>query len=107
VNLTKLQNAAEDDPAVWRCYDCGQTKGFIGVQDWETGIIDDVECVSCGSTNTHEDGDGEPRCDCGNYSWYCAKCEKCKCSECWEWFSATVEPDDSICEKCFGDGGAR
>lgn len=85
----------------WRCYDCGSTEGFSLVT-YETayGLEYDGRCDQCRSTNTHEEGNGEPQCDCGNYDWFCSECSHFKCNVCWQWVSADIEPDEYVCKSC-------
>ena len=91
----------EQEPFVWRCYDCGSTEGFYDSRDWETGIVDDIYCDKCHSSNTALDGEGTPSCpEHDNYSWFCYKCNKNMCSQCWEWFAVEEEPEDNMCSKC-------
>jgi hypothetical protein len=99
-----------DDPVVWRCYSCGNTSddkttnGFHQVTyDTACGYEYDTECGECGSLNTFFDGEGEPECEeCSNLGWYCYKCNKSKCGECWTWFVVEKEPKDYVCPDCQG-----
>ena len=62
----------------------------------------EYECVcnTCESELTAMDGEGTPQCDCGTYDWYCYKCNKCMCNECWKWFDVPEEPDEYLCTEC-------
>lgn len=67
--FTFIADEDEYDPE-YECYDCGSctpTAEFHGYRDWESGIVDRVECCKCGSDNTGPDGENPDRFDAEEY----------------------------------------
>jgi hypothetical protein len=107
---TKVFTVVEDDDddgiVLWKCYSCGidSEKGTFRTDKWWTdcGYEYDCICNTCESDNTAMDGEGAPSCDeHDNYDWYCDKCRKTMCAECWKWFDTPDgEPEEYICAGC-------
>jgi hypothetical protein len=101
----KKDEDESDARCIWKCYSCGidsEAGGFSTVKQWtDYGYEYDCVCDTCGSEHTGEDGEGTPECDCGALDWYCDKCRKTMCQECWTWFDTPGgEPEEYLCKKC-------
>jgi hypothetical protein len=106
---TKVFTVKEDEEeykCVWKCYSCGidsESGTFSTHKQWtDYGYEYDCVCNTCGSDLTAEDGEGTPSCEeHDNYDWYCDKCRKTMCAECWKWFDTPDgEPEEYICKEC-------
>lgn len=88
---------------IYRCYGCGTTseKGtFTDYHDYH-GDLESISCNTCDSDNTNMDGEGEPECSsCGAPCWWCEKCSKARCGECWKTYTSEYEPLEEICGDC-------